>query len=413
MRKQKRLYFSYDGRKRARRRRTWLAILCVLLIAGLCGSFFYIKYFSGNDLPEPEEAYEEAPLPEEVPPPVKVKGLYITAHIAGMENRLADYIRICDTTEINALVIDVKDDRGQITFASEIEGAGDANTGFIPDIEKTVSLLKSRGIYTIARIVCFKDPVWSKLHPELAIHSRSGALWKDGSGFSWLDPYNTASWDYIAAVAKEAARVGFDEVQLDYVRFPSEGRLQEINYGNASAEKTKADAINEFSAYIRTVLAEEKIKLSADIFGISVINKGDLENIGQDFELLVMNADCISPMIYPSHFANKRQNGVGQEINYIIYEAPDTEPYEVVYNSLLLLGARLPAESGHAVIRPYLQDFTAAYLGGGYYQNYGRTQVREQIRAVYDAGFDEWIFWNSSGAYNVNAFALEPVSAIR
>ena len=408
MQRQKRIYFGYNGWKRERRRKIRLILLCGLLIAALCGAFFGVRYLVENGyFSKPEIALEEEPEPEEEPPaPVKVKGLYISAHVAGIEDRLSNYIKICDTTEVNTVVIDVKDDRGQITFDSAIDGASEANSNIIPDIGKTISLLKSHGIYTIARVVCFKDPIWSRLNPELAISNTKGAPWKDNSGVTWLDPYKTESWDYIAAVAKEAARVGFDEVQLDYVRFPSDGRLREITYGDAGNEKSKADVINEFLTYIRASLSEERIKLSADIFGIAVVNKGDLENIGQDFELLVQSADCICPMIYPSHFSNKRQNGIGQEINLVIYEAPDKQPYEVVYNTLLLLKARLPEYGGHAVIRPYLQDFTAAYLGAGYYLSYEAEQVREQIRAVYDAGFEEWILWNASGTYSEDAFMM-------
>ena len=407
MYKEKRIYFGYNSRKRERRRRIRFVFLCALCAALLCGSFFGVRYLKENGyFSRPSPVAEEQPAEEpEEPPAVKAKGLYITAYLAGTEDKLAHYIEICDTTEINALVIDVKDDRGQITFASAVEGASEANRNIIPDIETTVSRLKNHGIYTIARIVCFKDPIWSRLHPELAIKSGGGASWRDSSGLTWLDPYKTAAWDYISAVAKEAARIGFDEVQLDYVRFPSDGRLRDISYGSAGEEKTKAEAISEFLVYIRTALADENVRLSADIFGISVVNKGDHENIGQDLELLLLNADCICPMIYPSHFANKRQNGVGQEINWIIYEAPDKQPYEVVYNTLLLLANRLPEDEACAVIRPYLQDFTAAYLGNDYHLTYTANEVREQIKAVYAAGFEEWILWNASGTYSEDAFA--------
>ena len=364
-----------------------------------------ITYFASPPAPSPVIMIREnvSDIAQNIPPAVKVRGLYVAAWFAS-EARMAHYIEICDTTEINALVIDVKDDLGQITFVTDTEGLSGTSVNIIHDIERTILTLKNHGIYTIARIVCFNDPVWSSAHPELAIHNTMGELWRDGRGNTWLDPYNTDSWDYIAAVSREAARIGFDEIQLDYVRFPSDGNLGAIDYGSAGATKSKAEIISEFVAYIRAVLAEEGVRLSADVFGIIAISNVDAENIGQDMGLLLNSADYLCPMIYPSHFANKRQNGTGQIINDVLFEAPDLEPYDVVYNILLGVSDHLDADSVQAVIRPYLQDFTASYLDEGYYQVYTAAQVLEQINAVYDAGFDEWIIWNHISVYSEDAF---------
>jgi len=353
-----------------------------------------------------EETAAVAPSPSPVPlgPAVEVRGLYISAWSAGMADGMARFIELCETTEINALVIDVKDDLGKITFLTDTEGISTSCVNIIPDIGGIVENLKSRGVYTIARVVCFKDPVWSAEHPELAIQNSSGLPWKDGGGISWLDPYNTGAWDYIAEVALEAAMVGFDEVQLDYVRFPLDGRLGDISYGEAGEDKSKTEVISEFVTYIRELLANEGVRLSADVFGIVAISSIDAEDTGQDPGLLLSSADSLCPMIYPSHFANKKQNGKGQRINGVLFEAPDLQPYEVVYNILLELRRHLGDGSGQAVIRPYLQDFTASYLGAGYYQRYNAQQVRKQIQAVYDAGFDEWILWNHSSVYSDGAF---------
>ena len=353
---------------------------------------------------EPALPEQNADTEEFAAPAIKVKGLYIAAWYADNEERMAGYIDICDTTEINTLVIDVKDDLGQITYKTDTEGLSGTSVRIIPDIETLIATLKSHGVYTIARVVCFLDPVWSRLHPELAIKNTMGEPWKDGKGNTWLDPYNHGSWDYIAAVASDAARVGFDEVQLDYVRFPSDGNLGSIDYGSAGAAMAKTEAVSDFVSHIRAVLAEKGVRLSADVFGIIAISEVDSESIGQDMGLLLRSADCLSPMIYPSHFANKRQNGVGQIINGVLFEAPDLEPYGVVYNILLGTRDHLSADSGQAVIRPYLQYFTADYLGAGYYQQYTHEQVRQQIRAVYDAGFDEWIIWNHWSVYDAGAF---------
>ena len=385
----RRIHFNYAAREREYKRKRTLIVLGLLCLglAVFCALFFSGKLLPENRKAPPEEPLAETVIEEEpVLPPVKVRGIYVTAWYAGQKDDLKRFIDICEATEINALVIDIKDERGQLTTGLDL------------------ALLKNYGIYTIARLVCFKDNAWGAENPEAAIQNKRGAPWKDNNGIIWLNPYNRKSWDHIVSIAKEAARAGFDEIQLDYVRFPSDGRLNDIDYGSAGEEKTKAEVIDEFIAYTRAALAEEGAKLSADIFGITVINKGDRENIGQDMELIMKNADYICPMIYPSHYANKRQNGTGQVINGILFEAPDLKPYEVVYNSLVLMKERMPDDGENAVVRPYLQDFTASYLGAGYYQHYGAEQVREQIKAVYDAGFDEWILWNSSCVYSVDAF---------
>lgn len=413
----------------AKKRRLW-PVLSVALIVCYLGVFLWYFLYGFGDTREPDDTPEvtesvllpqapsRAPTPEvtvqevpaepakDFPPAVAVRGLYVTAWYAGIDEKMDGYIEICDTTEINALVIDVKDDMGQITFITDTESISETGVYIIPDIEWIVATLKNHGVYTIARIVCFKDPVWSRLHPELAIHNTSGDRWQDGSGNSWLDPYNEGSWEYIADVCLEAARVGFDEVQLDYVRFPSDGSIRSIDYGEAGAEKSKTEIIGEFVTYIREILAHEGVRLAADVFGIIAISEVDAESIGQDMGLLLSSADYLCPMIYPSHFANKRQNGTGQIINDILFEAPDLEPYGVVYNILLGVHAHLDSGSGNAVIRPYLQDFTAAYLTEGLYQDYTAQQVREQIEAVYEAGFDEWIIWNHNGVYSEGAFDL-------
>jgi len=353
---------------------------------------------------ESKEETDAAPPIPPMPPAVKVRGLYVSAWAASIDNRMAQFAELCESTEINALVVDVKDDLGQITFMTDTEGLSETCARIIPDIKRIVADLKNRDIYAIARVVCFKDPVWSIKHPEAAIQTAWGEVWKDGSGSTWLNPYSREAWDYIAAVCLEAARLGFDEVQLDYVRFPADGRLGDISFGEAGAEKSKTEIISEFMVYLRGILAKESVRLSADVFGIIAISKDDSEDIGQDLGLLLNSADSLCPMIYPSHFANKKQNGTGQRINGVLFETPDLAPYEIVYNILIELRRHLDEDSEQAAIRPYLQSFTAAYLGEGYFQQYKADQIRQQIDAVYDAGFEEWILWNHNSVYSDELF---------
>ena len=332
---------------------------------------------------------------------VKVRGVYIDAWTASASDEIEWLIGICDTSAINAIVIDVKEDNGYITFLSDNEKLAEVCIDVISDIELLMSLLNKHDIYTIARLVCFKDPIRARLDPELAVMDKNGATWADSSGVAWLNPYNTDSWEYIATVAKEAAKVGFDEIQLDYVRFPADGNLGQIDYGGGAESKTKAEIIREFLEYIRAELESTSARLSADVFGIIAVSRGDFEGIGQDLELMWDVVDAVSPMIYPSHFANIRSNGVGQMINGVLFERPDLNPYGVVYNIMEMTRNRLPEDGDHAAVRPYLQAFTASYLGSGFYQVYGANEILEQINAVYDAGFEEWILWNHSGRYEI------------
>jgi len=342
--------------------------------------------------------------PRMLPDPVAAKGVYISGWTAGNNEKLNRFIELCETTDINSLIIDIKNDEGQITFLSYMSRNSMAATSIIKNPGEIVSLLKSHEIYTIARIVCFKDPIRSIETPEFAIKDKDGNLWKDTNGNTWLNPYETGAWDYLIEVAKEAAELGFDEIQFDYVRFPTDGNILNIDYGDIIHEKSKTEAIGEFLKYARRKLWNDKVYISADVFGIIAVSQSDGAIIGQDLWTMAQYVDYLCPMIYPSHYANKRQNGQGQVINGILFEAPDMKPYEVIYNTMLLIKASLSDLKSCAVIRPYLQDFTAAYLGSGYYQTYSAKQVREQIQATYDAGFEEWIMWNASNIYTDSAF---------
>jgi len=402
-------------------------ILSVILI--LCYAAFSVWFLTKKpqEAPEPEdypdfqtvvifpEHTDPLPLGDgsglagagdiiEMPPAVKVRGMYYSAYRVAEQGSIAHFIEFSKASEINAIVIDVKNDSGEITFVTETEMLSETCRAIVSDMEGVVAELKNNGIYTIARVVCFKDPVWSRKHPDVAIQNSWGERWSDRGGISWLDPYKTGAWDYITAVCLEAARVGFDEVQLDYVRFPADGNLNEIDYGAAGAAKIKPVIIGEFVSYLRGMLAREGVRLSADVFGIIAVSNTDANNIGQDLGILLPNTDSICPMIYPSHFANKKQNGTGSIVNGVLFEAPDLKPYDVVFNILVETRRHLTEDEGQAVIRPFLQDFTSSYLGEGYYQKYTAQQVLEQIEAVYDAGFEEWILWNHYSNYSEDAF---------
>lgn len=332
---------------------------------------------------------------------VKVKGIYVTGWTVGTKEKFNRLINLINDTELNAFVMDVKEDEGRITYNSEVEWVKESGSilNMVGDIHSVMKKLKENQIYPIARIVCFKDSNLCDIRPELAIKTKEGKIWRDRNSVAWLNPYNKESWEYILELSKEAARLGFEEIQYDYVRFPTDGDVRNIEYGEIAKTKSKAEAISEFLAYAHQELEPMGIDVSADIFGIVPIVKGDLEGIGQSLELVAKDIDYICPMVYPSHYASVKQNGVGQRLNGVLYQYPDLDPYGVVYNTLVPTKKRLVESGANADVRPWLQSFTASYLHSGTWQRYGAEQVRAQIKATYDAGYSEWILWDPNNNY--------------
>ncbi|NMB95481.1 MAG: putative glycoside hydrolase [Clostridiaceae bacterium] len=328
--------------------------------------------------------------------PDAVKALYLTGWSAGSTNKLNSLISIAQQTEINSFVVDIKDDDGLVSYVSDIPAVKEYKAYSQKyNIDKLITTLHDNGIYVIGRLVCFKDPVLSTKRPDLAVKNVSGGLWKDNYDIAWLDPYNKTSWPYIIDIAKEALSKGFDEIQFDYVRFPNDGDKKAMVFN--VTDKKKYEVINEFLSYAIAELPGAII--SADVFGIICESPKDTEDIGQYLELIGKDIDYISPMVYPSHYA------LGQIVNKIAFPKPDLDPYGVVYNSLIKAKNRISAVEGYkADVRPYLQGFTASWLRNGNYQKYGAKQIREQIQAVYDAGYTEWIIWDPANKYSIDAF---------
>lgn len=331
--------------------------------------------------------------------PEAVKAIYLTGWSAGSKEKLESLISIAQNTEINSFVVDIKDDDGLVSYASNIPAVREINAfSHKYNIDKLIPKLHDNGIYVIGRLVCFKDPVLSSKRPDLAVKNTSGGLWKDNFKMTWLDPYNKTSWPYLIEIAKEALTKGFDEIQFDYVRFPNDGDKKAMVFN--TTDKKKYEVINEFLAYAKSELPGAII--SADVFGIICESPKDTEDIGQYLELIGKDIEYISPMVYPSHYA------FGQIVNKVAFQKPDLDPYGVVYNSLVKAKNRISAvEEYKADVRPYLQGFTASWLRSGNYQTYGAKQIREQIKAVYDAGYTEWIIWDPANKYPIEAFEKE------
>ena len=355
----------------------------------------------------PEESGQEKESPKREIKPVKTRAVYLTGNSAGKKEVIDKIIELSKTTELNAVVIDVKE-AGVVNYISnvpEVVKNGLYKNYYNP--EELVKKLHDNNIYVIGRIVCFLDNGLGTKRPDLAIKKKNGEPWSEGKWGIWVNPYYDEVKRYNLDIAKEAAEKGFDEIQFDYVRFPS-GTGKQVDFG--SDVPSKADAICEFLDMASKEIKEEMgVMVSADVFGIICIDQNTRNTIGQDLERVGQNIDYICPMVYPSHYANDSNhytgNGVGQKINGILFTAPDLEPYKVIYNTLIIAKDRISKVEGYkAKVRPYLQSFTAKYLPKGYYMEYGVDEVRQQIKAVYDAGYEEWILWNSENIYPWGVF---------
>lgn len=345
--------------------------------------------------PEANPPPSVAPAAPPRAPPPAVRGLYVNAWIFG-SSRLEKLIRLADTTEINAFVIDVKDATGYLTFYSTIPTAieiGANGQVRAPDARERLARLRARGIHTIARIVVARDPLLALRKPTWAIRDAHGGLWRDGLGKPWVDAFNDSVWAYAAEIAQEAVKLGFGEIQFDYVRFPDEPphRLVRAVYpARREGESQRASLVRHLGV-LRERVKPMGVPFTIDVFGLTTSTDGSL-GIGQRWEDLIQVADVVLPMVYPSHY---RRGSFG-------LRHPNAQPYSVVRRAVedgVRRAAHLPAAGR---IRPYLQAFT---LGR---PRYTAAEVRAQIAAVEDAGVDEWVLWNARGVYPARALRREP-----
>jgi hypothetical protein len=334
-----------------------------------------------------------------------VRAVYLSGDSAGITKTIDHIIELSKTTNLNAVVIDVKES-GKVNYDSSVEAVKSINAidkKYNP--EEVIKKLHENNIYVIGRVVCFRDNYLGEKRPDLAVKRVNGQVFKDESGFRWIEAFSEEAQQYNIDIAKEAADKGFDEIQFDYVRFP-DATSKQVNYGQIPP---KADVISQFLKKAADELHKKEIPVSADVFAIICESQLDGESIGQIIERVGMDIDYVSPMIYPSHFANASHgvmgNGVGQQINGIKFTAPDLEPYKVVYNTMLRTMSKISAVPAYkAKIRPYLQAFTASYLQAGYKQKYGPAQVKEQIKAANDGGSNGWILWDPANIYRTDYF---------
>jgi len=374
-------------------------VIAILASAFLVKAIVNQKPISVNVPPSSAQIAETAPPQAEPQPetepsdepttarPVKepIRGIYATAWVSG-SGRMSELIQfVKDHPKINAIVIDVKDDTGYISYPSSVPLAQQINSSSkrIANLPQLVRELNDAGIYTIARIVVFKDPLLATKRTDLAVKSRNGGLWRDRKGMIWVDPHSEEVWKYNVDVAKEVAEMGFSEIQFDYVRFLSDGKISEAVYPYSKGE-AKEDVIRNFLKYAKTELNKMNIPVSADIFGL-VLSVADDLNIGQKYEKVIEAVDYVCPMVYPSHYPKG---------TFCIAE-PDLHPYETIDQAVKAALKKVP--SSNTKMRPWIQDFS---LGNPY----GKEQLEAQIKALEDNGIYEWLLWNPKNRYEASRY---------
>jgi hypothetical protein len=333
-----------------------------------------------------------------LPPTAHIKGLYVNAWAFGSK-KLWQLVRLADETEINAFVIDVKDDTGCLLYHSTVptaEQIGANRCLRAKDARARLDTLAAHGIYAIARIVVAKDPLLAEGKAAWSVKDRvTGGLWRDRINSAWVDAYNDSVWIYSAQLAQEAAQMGFQEVQFDYVRFPDEPRerMATAIFPARRPGRTQREAVREHVALLKDRLKPSGVPVTFDIFGLTASATGDL-GIGQVWEDFVSVADVVLPMVYPSHYY---RGAFG-------FAWPNGQPYRVVRSALTEALKRSEPLPGSAEIRPFLQAFTL----GRRLPRYTPFEIREQIRAVEDLGITSWVLWNPRSVYQRGSLRPEP-----
>ena len=380
-----------------------IAVVAIVVLLSIIGPRLASYSYNVNEVVAPIKAIststkpavvEPAPIVHiatHIPTPTAVKALYMTSWVAGTPSLRSKVVSILDTTEANSVVIDIKDYTGKVSF--EVNDPDLAKLRIsdkrIADIDTFIDELHSKNIYVIGRLAAFQDPYMVKLHPEWAVKRASdGGVWKDYKGISWIDAGSKGMWEYLVMLAKESHSRGFDEINFDYIRFPSDGNMKDISY--ISSTTPKATVMRNFYEYIHNSLATENVKTSADLFGMTTVAIDDM-GIGQMLVDALVNFDYVSPMVYPSHFP----------LTWYGIPKPATEPYKVIKISMgsAVERAKL-ASTSPLKLRPWLQDFN---LGATYTPD----MVAAQIQATYDVGLTSWMMWDPNNRFTSTKAAIK------
>jgi hypothetical protein len=329
--------------------------------------------------------------------PTVVRALYVNRWASQSKRRMAKLLATADSTEINAFVVDMKDEFGLNFKTSNPEFAKNAGTANkIRDVAALVDTLKAHKIFPIARIVVFKDSVTARVHPDWTIRRADGSIWRDKKGIAWVNPYHRELWAYNIGVAEELVKLGFGEIQFDYIRFPEPYPSLPKQVFPGAGTLSKPDALAAYLEEAKTRLNKLGVRSTADIFGLVTTVGGPLE-VGQDWEKISPHVDVVLPMVYPSHYPHG-ELGIAR---------PNAEPYKVIVAAISRARERDKklgiTEPEH--VRPWLQAFT---LGP---PAYGAPQLAAEKKAVYDAGYRGWVMWNPGSIYDVFVPALDKKSS--
>ncbi|MBM7631532.1 putative glycoside hydrolase [Geomicrobium sediminis] len=320
-----------------------------------------------------------------------VRGIYVSSHSAG-SSRFHSLLSLVDESDLNAMVIDIKDDYGNVTYnPGHSTTYKEIATNYIQDLDAVMKELNDHNVYPIARIVVFKDSLLANKKPELSFLNESGDVWLNGRGEAFVNPFLEEVWHHNIMIAKEAAKAGFKEIQFDYVRFPEgfETRDRELEYSIGNYDRfDRVQAVTDFVSFAKEELEPFDVDVSVDLFGYATVEQ-ESAGIGQNFSRIAESVDVISSMIYPSHWSG----------NFGI-EAPDTMPYELISAYAKVENQRISELSSPPITRPWIQDFTASWLGEGNYIPYGPKEVEAQIQALHDHGIDEYLIWNAGNTYS-------------
>lgn len=327
-------------------------------------------------------------VPSYVSTPEPLKGIYMTSWTASDKRLRGNLEKIIEDTELNSLVIDIKDYTGKIIFpvsSEKLKSYGSEEVR-VKDLQDFIEELHKKDIYVIGRVAVFQDAYFVKHRPDLAVKNKTGdKVWKDRKGISWIDAGSQEYWDYIILLAKESHKLGFDEINFDYIRFPSDGDMKDISYPFSSTTP-KALVLKDFFKYLHKNLYDSNMKTSADLFGMVTTAQDDM-GIGQLLENALPYFDYISPMVYPSHYPATFEG----------FKEPEAHPYEVVRFAMQSAVNRANnASTSPSKLRPWLQDF-------GLRVDYGANEVRAQIKATNDVGLSSWLLWSASNKYTKGA----------